>query len=329
MSESNSKRIAKNTVLLYVRMVMSVLVSLYTSRVVLQVLGVDDFGIYGIVGGVVTLFAFLNATMSGATSRFITYAIGKGNEEHIREVFSTAVQVHLAIALVIVILAETVGLWILETKLVIPQERMFAARIVYQFSVLALAVQVAQVPYNGSIIAYERMDVFAYVELLNVFLKLGIVYLLMLMDFDKLILYAILVLSVNILIAMIYRIYCIRKISTCHYKHIIRKDLMIPMLSYSGWDLYGNVCTTLRSQCVNIIINMFFGVALNAASSVANSVQGVVSNLSGNVIQAFRPQIIKSYAQGNFTYMNSLVSNAVKYTLILFMMLCVPLTFEI
>lgn len=329
MPYSNNKRIAKNTILLYLRMVLSVLVTLYTSRVVLQVLGVDDYGIYGIVGGVVSMFTFLNATMSGATSRFITYAIGTGDEEYIRDVFSTSLQVHFAIAMLIVILAETIGLWILETKLVIPLERMSAARIVYQLSTLSLAVQVAQVPYNGSIIAYEHMNVFAYVELLNVFLKLGIVYLLIYIDCDKLILYALLLLLVNILIALIYRIYCLRKISTCHYKRIFNKDLMLPMLSYSGWDLYGNVCSTLRGQGINILINMFFGVALNAASSVASSVRGVVSNLSSNVIQAFRPQIIKSYAQGNFDYMNDLVSNAAKYTLLLFMMLCIPLTFEI
>ena len=167
----NNKRIAKNTIMLYIRMLLSIVVSLYTSRVVLQTLGVDDYGIYGVVGGVVAMFSFLNASMSGATSRFITFSLGKGNMKDVNETFSTAVIIHLGIALAIIVLAETVGLWFLEYKLVIPEERMNAARIVYQFSIIAMAVQVTQVPYNAAIISFERMDVYAYVELLNVFLK--------------------------------------------------------------------------------------------------------------------------------------------------------------
>lgn len=323
----NNKRIAKNTIMLYIRMLLSIVVSLYTSRVVLQTLGVDDYGIYGVVGGVVAMFSFLNASMSGATSRFITFSLGKGNMKDVNETFSTAVIIHLGIALAIIVLAETVGLWFLEYKLVIPEERMNAARIVYQFSIIAMAVQVTQVPYNASIISFERMDVYAYVELLNVFLKLGIVYLLLLGSFDKLILYAFLVLAVNIIIAFTYRIYCLRHFETCKFHWIIKKEKLYPMLSFSGWDLYGNMCYSARQQGINILINMFFGVALNAASSVATSVQGVVSGLSANVIQAFRPQIIKQYAAGNFDEMENLMCNSIKYSLIMFLMICVPLSF--
>lgn len=328
MSNSNNKIIAKNAVMLYGRMLLSIVVTLYTSRVVLQTLGVDDFGIYGVVGGVVSLFSFLNASMSGATSRFITFSIGQGDINRVRDTFSTALIIHLGIALCIIILSETIGLWFLENKLVIPDERMSAARIVYQFSIVAMAVQVIQVPYNASIISHERMDVYAYVELFNVFLKLGIVYLIKVGDFDKLILYAALVLVVHIVVACTYRIFCIRHFDTCKFRWVIDKSLLMPMLSFSGWDLYGNMCYSVRQQGLNMLINMFFGVALNAASSIATSVQGVVSSLSANVIQAFRPQIIKQYAQGRILEMESLMCNSVKFSVLMFSLIGVPLAYE-
>lgn len=326
-NSSNNKRIAKNTLMLYIRMLLSIFVSLYTSRVVLRTLGVDDFGIYGVVGGIVTMFAFLNASMSGATSRFITFALGKDDAHNLKETFSTAFIIHVGIAIGIVILAETVGIWLLEHKLIIPEERMIAARIVYQFSILAMAVQVTQVPYNATIISHEKMDVYAYVELLNVLLKLGIVYLLVIGNFDKLILYAILVFSVNATIALVYRVYCLRNFEMCRCHWVIKKDKLIPMLSFSGWDLYGNMCYSIRQQGINLLINIFYGVTFNAASSVASSVQGVVSNLSANVVQAFRPQIIKQYAQCNYTDMLNLMCSSTKFSLLLFLMLCVPLSF--
>lgn len=309
-------------------MLLSIAVSLYTSRVVLQTLGVDDYGIYGVVGGIVSMFSFLNASMSGSTSRFITFALGKDDKREISAIFSTAMIIHIGIAFIIVLLAETVGLWLLEEKLVIPDERMNAARIVYQFSVLAMVVQVTQVPYNASIISYEKMDVYAYVELANVFLKLGIVYLLIIVSLDKLILYSILVFCVNVLVAVIYRLYCIRKFDTCRIRWCIKKEKLIPMLSFSGWDLYGNMCYSVRQQGVNMLINIFYGVAYNAASSVATSIQGVVSGLSANVIQAFRPQIVKNYSQNKIFEMQNLMANALKYTLLLFLLIAMPIFLE-
>lgn len=309
-------------------MLLSIVVSLYTSRVVLQTLGIDDFGIYGVVGGIVSMFAFLNASMSGATSRFITFALGKGQKDDVRETFSTALIIHIGIALIIVFLAETIGLWFLENKLVIPEDRLFASRIVYQFSVLAMAVQVTQVPYNASIISYEKMDVYAYVELLNVVLKLAIVYLLLIGNFDKLILYSILVFIVNIIVAFSYRIYCLQHFETCRFHWVLKKEKIFPMLSFSGWDLYGNMCYSVRQQGVNMLINMFFGVALNAASSVASSIQAIIASLSANVIQAFRPQIVKNYSQNNILDMQRLMSSALKYTLLLFSLIAIPASLE-
>lgn len=196
-TSENNKRIAKNTVLLYIRMFISVIVGLYTSRVVLNTLGVEDYGVYNVVGGIVAMFSFLNASMSGATSRFLTYELGKNNLFKLEQTFSSAMVIHIGIAVAVFILAETIGIWFLMNKLVIPESRMLAAHIVFQLSILAMMVTITQVPYNASIIAHEKMDVYAYVELLNVFLKLGIVFLLLLGKTDKLILYALLTFIVS------------------------------------------------------------------------------------------------------------------------------------
>ena len=245
---SNNKRIAKNTVMLYIRMGLGMVVSLYTSRVVLQTLEVEDYGIYGVVGGVVAMFSFLNSTMAGATSRFLTFEMGKGDKERLKDTFSSALIIHIGIALLVLILAETVGLWFLNNKLVIPEGRMGAAHWVFQFSVLGMFVGFTQVPYNATIIAHEKMDIYAYIELLHVFFKLGIVYLLVIGNFDKLILYALLTFVVNVIIAMIYRIYCIRHYEESKFRFIWKKDIFRPMLSFSGFNLFVNVSSIDRKS---------------------------------------------------------------------------------
>ena len=326
--DNTNKRIAKNTLMLYIRMLISMIVSLYTSRVVLNTLGVDDYGIYNVVGGVVAIFTFLNSSMSGATSRFLTYEMGKQGNGKLSETFSAALYIHIGIALLILLLAETIGLWLVSNKLVIPEDRMLAAQVVYQCSILSMIVTVTQVPYNASIIAHEKMDVYAYVELLNVFLKLGIVFVLMIWHHDKLILYAILVLFVSIIIALIYRVYCIKKFQECHLAGIPKMQIIKPMLSFSFWDLYGNMSVSVRQQGISIILNMFYGTAVNAASGLANSVQNIILSFANNVIMAFRPQIIKQYAVQNIDRMFSLIVDASKITLSLFILIGVPLYFE-
>lgn len=328
MSNSNNKRIAKNTILLYIRMLISVIVGLYTSRVVLNTLGASDYGVYNVVGGIVAMFTFLNTSMSGATSRFLTYEMGKGDDVRLAQTFSSAMMIHIGIALVVFILAETVGLWFLVNKLVIPEERMTAAHIVYQLSILSMMVTITQVPYNASIIAHEKMDVYAYVELLNVFLKLGIVYLLLIGHFDKLILYASLVFVVSLLIAIIYRVYCIRHFKECHIKRDVNKNIIKPMLSFSVWDLYGNMSVSFRSQGTTMLLNMFFGPLLNAANGIATSVHGIILGFANNVIMAFRPQIIKEYAANNLKRMSYLIENALKFTLALYLLIAIPLFAE-
>lgn len=325
---SNNKRIAKNTIMLYIRMFISMLVGLYTSRVVLATLGVEDYGIYGVVGGVVAMMGFLNASMSGATSRFLTFELGRGDKDRLAKTFSSALIVHIAIAIIVFILAETVGLWFLCNKLNIPEGRMEAAHWVYQFSILATMLSITQVPYNATIIAHEKMDVYAYMEILNVSLKLLIVYLLCIGNFDKLILYASLMLAVSILIMMVYRIYAIRHFPEAHFHWIWDKTYLRPLLSFSGWDLYGNACVIARQQGTNFLINIFYGVVFNAASGIATTVQGTISGLAFNIILAFRPQIIKQYAKGNVEDMSKLVGNAVCFTTILFGCMSIPLLLE-
>lgn len=324
----STKRIAKNTLMLYVRMLFSMLVSLYTSRVILQTLGAEDFGIYNVVGGVVAMFGFLNASMSGATSRFLTYSMGKENMKELKDVFSSALIIHIGIALFVFLLSETLGLWFLENKLVIPSERMNAARVVYQLSILSSMLGITQVPYNACIIAHEKMNIYAYVEMLNVILKLLIVYLLLIFGYDKLIVYAILMFFVTFTVLCIYRYYCLHNYKESHFKFVWNLSIIKPMLSFSGWDLYGNVSVMLRQQGVNIILNMFIGPIVNAANGIASSVNSVTMSFVGNIITAFRPQIIKLYATNNYDKMFSLMTWAVKICLTLFLMLAIPLIFE-
>jgi O-antigen/teichoic acid export membrane protein len=303
-------------------------VSLYTSRVVLNTLGVDDFGIYGVVGGIIAMFGFLNSSMSGATSRFLTFELGRQDYERLKKTFSAALTIHFIIALLILVLGETAGLWCLENKLVIAPDRMNAARWVFHLSVLASVINITQVPYNATIIAHERMNVYAYVAILNSLLKLGIVYLLIIGNFDKLILYAVLTLCVTIVITAIYKIYCARNFVESHYKFHWDKKIIKPMISFSGWNLYQSSSYTLRTQGINMILNMFYGVALNAAYGIANQVQTAVNSLSENFLMAVSPQIIKYYANRDFSKMQSLVINASKFTCLLLFMMSLPLTLE-
>lgn len=303
-------------------------VSLYTSRVILNVLGIQDYGIYNVVGGVVTIFTFLNTSMSGATSRFLAYELGMGDKLRLKETFSSSLIIHIGISILIFILAETVGLWFLCNKLVIPESRMIAAHWVYQFSILTTMINITQVPYNACIIAHEKMSVYAYVEMLNVVLKLLIVYLLLIGTIDKLILYAALVLVVYILIAFIYRIYCLCHFDECHFQKVWNKKILKPMLSFSVWDLYGSLCGTLKQQGTIMLMNMFFGVLVNAAASVAATVIGSLSILSSSVLTAFRPSMVKCYANGNIDELSQLLSNAILFTSLLISVCTVPIVIE-
>lgn len=326
---SSNKTIAKNTIMLYIRMLISMLVGLYTSRVVLQTLGVEDYGIYGVVGGVVSMMGFLNTAMSGATGRFITYELAKGNLNRVRETFSTSLIIHCIIAIILILSSETIGLWFLCNKLEIPDGRMTAAHWVFQCSIITAAVNVTQAPYSAVITSHEKFDVYAYFEMLNVLLKLIIVYLLSISDVDKLILYSSLMLAISLFMRGIYRIYCIKYFPESHFCWIWDKKLILPMLSFSGWGLYGVASDAIKSQGTNFIINMFFGVALNAASSIALTVQGLCKGLSYTVTTAISPQVIKNYASGNINKMTSSMLLSVTITGSLMCLFIVPVVLNV
>lgn len=326
---NNNKRIAKNTIMLYFRMAISMLISIYTSRVVLNVLGVSDYGIYGVVGGVIAMFSFLNASMSGATSRFLAYELGKGNSSSLQKTFCMAFYEHLIIAGLILFVCETFGLWFLNTKLVIPSERLFAANCVFQLSIISMCISVTQVPYSASIISHEKMNVFAYVEIINSILKLLIVYLLNILLFDKLILYSILIFMVSLSIALYYRLYCVLHFSECRLKLLWDSSIFKKMFFFSGWDLFGNMSVAARTQGVNLLLNIFFGPTINAASSIATTVQGTVMSFASNVSTAVKPQIIKYYAQGNYKEMTNLISNAIRLNYLILMFVTVPIITEL
>lgn len=325
---TGNRRVARNAVVMTFRTLITTLVGIYTSRVVLNTLGVADYGLYGVAGGVIGMVGFLNAAMSGATSRFLTYEMGRGNTDKMGKVFSTALICHLMLALIAVVLAETVGLWFVLHKLNFPEGRLDAALWVYQCSVLMLIVGFTQTPYGASIIAHEHMHKFAYMELLNAVLKLLIVYVLVISPFDRVKLYATLGLGVSLLICGIYRIYCIRHFEECRFHWIWDKPMLRSILTFSGLDLYGNMCVTVSQQCNTFLINIFFGVLYNAAASIAATVNGMVMAFTTTVAQAFQPQITKQYAAGNIGQMQTNMRNSILFTVSAISILAVPCCLE-
>ena len=324
----NNRRIAKNSLMLYLRMFFSMAVALYTSRVVLRVLGVDDYGIYNVVGGVIVLFSFMNVAMSGATQRFLTFDLGKGDAAHLKRVFGTALQIHAVMALVVLLLGETVGLWLVMNKLVIPPDRMDAALWVYQMSVAACMVSVVGIPFNACIIAHERMKVFAAVSMMDVTLRLGVVGVLAVAPCDKLVLYAVLVLCVQVLVQVVYGVYCRLQFGEARISFRTDRGLWREMSGFAGWSLCGNVAYVLYTEGVNIVLNLFFGPALNAARGIAVQVQGAVSGFVANVQMAVNPQITKSFAQGNLARMHSLMFGSSKFCFFLLLIIALPLGIE-
>ncbi len=326
---SANSRIAKNTIFLYFRMILLMAVSLYTSRVVLSTLGIDDYGIYNVVGGFIGMFAFLNGAMAGCTQRFITIAIGKGDEQNLKKVFSTCVITHGMIALIVFILAETIGLWFVLEKLVIPETRMTAAMVVYQCSIVSTMVMIMSFPYNADIIAHEKMSAFAYISIFEAFANLGVVYLLYIGLFDKLAFYAVLLLIVKVSVIVVYRIYCKRHFVESVFRWLFDKRLLKEMLSFTGWNLWGGIAGTLMGQGINVLLNIFFGPAVNAARGVAVQVQSAVQMFATNFQTALNPQMMKSYASGELQAMHMLLFRSAKFTFMLLLCLMLPLMLEI
>ena len=327
-TSANNKRIAKNTLLLYVRMLFMMAISLFTSRVILGTLGVEDYGIQNVVGGIVAMFGFLNGSMSSATQRYITFALGKGDKDRLQTVFCTALQIHALIAVIIVLLGETVGLWFLYNKMQLPADRMDAAFWVLQCSIVSTVVMIVSVPYNACIIAHEKMSAFAYISVLEAVLKLVIVYLLLVFPYDKLIVLAILSLIVQLFIRFCYSIYCHRHFDETKYKHVWDKSLFKEMNSFAVWSLWGNLSVVLYTQGLNMILNVFFGPVVNAARAIAVQVQTTVQQFVGNFQMALNPQITKNYASGNLEQMHSLMFRSARFSFLLLFFISLPVLLE-
>lgn len=325
---ANNKRIAKNTIFLYMRMLLILVVSLYTSRVVLQTLGVEDYGLYNVVGSIVAMFSFISAAMGNSTQRFITVELGGDNTDKLNKVFSTAILIHIGLAIIILMLAESVGLWFLYNKMVVPDNRFSAVFWVFQFSILSCMVSVVTVPYNMLIIAHEKMSAFAFISVVDVILKLLIVYLIQIIPYDKLILYALFILLVLIMDCCIYIIYCFRNFPESRYMTIKRSGLFKEMTSFAGWSLIGNLAYIGYTQGLNILLNIFFGPMVNAARGVAVQVQTAIKGFVTNFQTAVNPQITKSYANSDFNRLNTLIFTSSKMSFYLMLFLCLPIFIE-
>lgn len=299
MPSSATSRIAKNTLLLYFRMLFLMAVSLYTSRVILDKLGVDDFGLYNAVGGVVGMLSFLNGTLSNGTMRFLTYELGAGDFDKLKRTFSTAFYTHLILAAIIVLAMESGGLWFLYNKMVIPDERLTACTWAFHLSIVSAFISITQVPYTSILQAHEKMDVYAYISIFEGVANLGICYLISVSEFDKLIFYAILVCAVSFITAMLYRTYCTLRFSESRLTLVFDKSIFKNVLSFAGWNITANIAETLKNQGVLVLINMFLAPVVLAAQAVANKVSNAVMQFVNNFRTAINPQIIKLYAAGD------------------------------
>ena len=319
-----SKRIAKNTMLLYVRMLFLMAVNLYTSRVVLEALGVSDFGIYNVVGGVVAMFAIVSGSLSSAISRYLTYELGTGRQERLGLIFSTSVNILLIISGIIVILAETAGLWFLNVKMVFPAGRLVSANWVYQLSIATFVVNLISLPYNASIISHEKMSAFAYISILEALGKLGIAYLIMLSVSDRLVFYAVLMFALAAIIRLVYTWYCRSHFQECKYRFVIDRPLLRQMFGFAGWNFIGASSSLLRDQGGNIVINLFYGTVVNAAAGIAMQVRTAITGFVTNFMTALNPQITKSYASGDYSYMMTLVFQGARLSYYMLLLISLP-----
>lgn len=324
---SENKRIAKNTMFLYLRMFLIMGVSLYTSRVILDKLGVDDYGLYNVVGGVVGMLSFLNGTLSIGSSRFITVALGKNDKKELKETFSTAFYSHLGLSLILVVILETIGLWFVYNKLVIPSDRFLAAVWVYHISIFTMVMNITQVPYTSDIMAHERMGIYAYVSIFEALGKLAVCYAISMTSIDKLILYALLLAIVQIIVIAIYRLYCIRNFEESHLKRTFNKFVFKEMMSFSGWNIIANITEMLNLQGVVVLMNLFFQPAIVGAQAFANQMSNAMMHFITNFRQALNPQIIKKYAAQDYEGSKKMTLTTTVYVFDLILLLGLPCIF--
>ncbi|MDE7088501.1 MAG: lipopolysaccharide biosynthesis protein, partial [Prevotella sp.] len=326
MSSIATKRIAKNTVMLYIRMFLIMGMTLYTSRIVLAALGVVDFGIYNVVSGFVVMLSFLNGAMAQSTQRFMAYEIGQNNRERLKTTFKTAFTIHLIIALIIILLAETIGLWFLNCVMNIPADQMYAANWVYQCSILSFTISIIQVPYNACIIAHEKMQAHAYIGIIEVIMKFSVAFLISsVVSSERLIIYAVMLSGVSLLTCGFYITYCRRNFTECISGWYHERKLFNTMFGYAAWSTLGTFAWVCKSQGCNLILNIFFGPVINAAYGISAQVNTAVSNFVLNFTTAVNPQIVKSYSQDDFGNMQKLVTYGSKFSFFLMLLLSFPI----
>lgn len=323
ITESN-KRIAKNTIFLYSRMLLTMFVGLYTSRVVLQTLGLENFGIYNIVGGVVVLFTFINNAMASATQRHLSYELGK-KDGNISEIYSACLNIHIGIAFIILVLSETIGLWFINTQMNFPSNKMDIVNIVYQFTILNCLTLILRVPNNALIIAHEKMSFYAYIGIIESISKLAIVYFLLLTNNNRLIFYAILLFIVSLIVNICFKVYCKKSFQDTNYLHINDRKRYKGLISFSGWAMFGSIANVGLQQGINVIINIFYGVGLNAAVGIANQVNGQIMTLVAGFQQALNPQLTKSEAEGDRSRQFTLICTSSKYSYYIMFFVAFPL----
>ena len=328
ISTENNKRIARNTLMLYIRMLFMMIIGLYTSRVILDKLGEVDFGIYNVVGGFVTMFSVISGAMTTATQRFLSFEIGKGQDGDVKGIFSTMLLIHLLLALGILVIGETIGLWFLNNYMNFPHDRYNAANWTYQLSLLVFILNVINVPYNGAIIAYEKMSAFAYFSIIDVTAKLAICYIIAITPFDRLIMYAILMALVQLILIVSYYLYCRYNFLECKFTGKLNKNYSKEITSFVSWNLVGSLAGVAKEQGVNIVLNMFFGPVVNAARGIAYQVLSKLNGFVSNFQMAMNPQIIKDYASGNYSSMYTLVFRGAKLSYLLLLTLSLPVIIE-
>lgn len=326
---SSNKRIAKNTVFLSIRMVIVLFVNLLTTRIVLHALGVEDYGVYNVVCGFVTMFGFLNTSMSNGIQRFFNYEYGKNGEEGANRVFCTSVYIQAALAIIVVFLVEVIGLWYLHNKMVIPTERMVASEWIFQFSVLMFVLGIMQAPFSAAVMAHERMDFYAFVSVLDAVLKCGIAFLLMSVSSDRLIVYGALMASISVLNIVVYFIYCKKCFREIRFVQTFDKQMFMSMLGFSGWNLFGSFSGVMVDQGINLVLNFFFGPVINTARGIALQIKGAVQSFVVNISMPVRPQVSQSYAQGNLGRTMSLTYGVSKISSAIVIMLSIPISLEI
>ncbi|MBR3615834.1 MAG: lipopolysaccharide biosynthesis protein [Bacteroidaceae bacterium] len=327
-SEAN-KRIAKNTMLLYIRMGVMMIISFFTARITLEALGVVDYGINNVVGGLVSMFSLISSSLSSSVSRFITFGLGKGDKKELNTIFSTSVNIHVILAIIVVIAIETIGIWFLNNKMVIPTDRLTAAHWVLQCSTFMFAIGLLSVPYNATIIAHERMDVYAYFTLFDAFSRLAIVFSIKYYGGDKLILLAIISLIPSLIKQFYYWYFSKKNFEECTYHAVWDKKVFKEMFGFAGWNFIGCTAGLAKDQGVNIVINMFTGPAVNAARGIAMQINGIIGQFIGNFMVAINPQITKEYAVGNYERMHQLIFRGTRLSYYLFMCLSIPIFLEI